>query len=223
MNRSQSYRTPRPLRAAANLLASAALGAVLFSGCGEHITFEKVDLRGHVRVDRGDGDGYCFRVPSDWEIREKLEGADVVCLSPPSKGQFRESVVARTLTAQELQDPTAAINSQLTAMGEKVQIVEPLADGKPMLVQLDDTRFSSLPLSQLLFVHQLPEGNGVLVCCTTEASQMPKRRADFEAMMAKAHFDLSQCPTKGGVPSTFPTPEVTYSPGPSAPKVSPAP
>lgn len=207
----------------AKLLASAALGAMLFTGCGEHITFEKVDLRGHVRVERGDGSGYCFRVPTNWEIREKLEGADVVCLSPPNKGKFRESVVARTLTADELKDPAAAISSQLSEMGEQVQIVEPLADGKPMVVQLNDTRFSSLPLAQLLFVHNLPEGNGVLICCTTEAAQMAARRPELELMMARAEFDLALCGSQGGIPKTFPTPEVTFSPGPSQPAAAPTP
>jgi hypothetical protein len=196
---------------------------VVFSGCGTEITFTKVDLRGHVRVvGPQQGQGYCFRVPSDWEIREDLEGADVVCLSPPVKGKFRESVVARSVSAQELKDPQALILSEMEKMGEQAKIVEPW-DGKsqkPMLVQLNDKRFSALPLSQLLFFHLRPEGDGVLICCTTVEADMPGRRAELEGIVAKAEFDLSKCSGPAGIPETFPTPEVTYSP--AAPAVVPA-
>lgn len=200
------------------VLACAALGALLFSSCGDQITFTKVDLRGHVRIaGPRQGEGYCFRVPTDWEIRESLEGADVVCLSPPVKGEFRESVVARTVTAEQLQDPANLILTQLGQMGEQPQVVEPW-DGqsdKPMLVEITDTRFSALPLSQLLFFRARPEGGAVVFCCTTTREAMPTRRDEFEQIVAKAKFDLSQCTGPGGIPDTFPTPEVTLSPAPA--------
>lgn len=115
-----------PLSHKLRLLACAVLGTLLFSGCGDQITFTKVDLRGHVRiVGPAQGEGYCFKVPPQWEIREDLEGADVVCLSPPVKGKFRESVVARSVTALDLKDPQGTITAQLEKLGEKVKIVEP--------------------------------------------------------------------------------------------------
>jgi hypothetical protein len=203
--------------------ACAVLGALLFSSCGEHITFTKVDLRGHVRVvgPRQD-EGYCFRVPSDWEIREDLEGADVVCLSPPGKGKFRESVVARTVSDEQLQDPQSMILAQLGSMGEQPKVVEAW-DGqsdKPMLVEMTDTRFSSMPLSQLLFFRPLPAGGAVVICCTTLRDDMPARRSDFEQIVAKAKFDLDLCSGPGGIPSSFPTPQVTLSPAGPAPAAS---
>ena len=198
------------------LLAFALLGSLLFSSCGDHITFEKVDLRGHVRVVGPNKDeGYCFRVPSAWEIRENLEGADVVCLAPPSKGTFRESILARAVSAEELKDPEALLKAELEKMGEKVEVVEPWQDDLPMLVNVLDTKFSSLPLSQLLFLHRRPDGSGVLICCTTRREDMAARRADFEKILEKAKFELVDCPGKGGIPETFPTPEVTFSPASS--------
>jgi hypothetical protein len=196
----------------------AIFAAVVFSGCGDQITFTKVDLRGHVRIAR-QGEGYCFRVPTDWEIRESLEGADVVCLSPPGKGKFRESVVARTLSAEQLKNPEKLITEQLEKMGEKVTIAEPWdgVSGKPMLVEVTDTRFSAQPLSQLLFFHLRPEGTGVLICCTAAREDMPQRRGAFEQMVADAKFDLTQCSGPAGIPETFPTPEVTYSPAVAQP------
>lgn len=209
---------PKSSRAArARLLSLSLFGLLLWPGCVEQITFEKVDLKGHVRVEGPrPGLGYCFRVPPQWEIRERIEGADVVCLAPPVKGTFRESVVARTLSADQLQDPQAALKSQLEKAGEKVQVLEPWQPGRPMLVQLTDARFSSLQLGQLLFLHTRPDGEAVLICCTTEMSQMAQRRPAFEEMVAKAKFELKDCPGKGGVPTNFPTPEVTFSPS-SAP------
>lgn len=208
---------PRPVTLKRwKLLVCAALGALLFSSCGQHINFKKVDLHGHVRVTGPDsGEGYCFHVPSEWEIREDLEGADVVCLSPPVKGEFRESVVARTLSAADLKDPQALIDSELGKDGEQATVVEPW-DGtgqKPMLVNVTATRFSEPPIAQLLFFHPQPDGGGVMICCTTTQQDMPARRADFEAIVAKAKFNLEECPGPAGVPETFPTPEVTYSPG----------
>ena len=193
----------------------AALSTVLFSSCGQHINFQKVDPHGHVRVSGPKkGEGYCFHVPSKWEIRETLEGADVVCLSPPVKGTFRESVVARTLSADELKDPQAVIESELGKSGEQATVIEPW-DGtgqKPMLVNIASNG-AEPPISQLLFLHPKSEGGGVLICCTATQQDMPRRRADFAEIVAKAHFDLSQCPAAGGIPQTFPTPEVTLSPG----------
>ncbi len=210
-------------------MAWAAAGALLFSSCGQQIVPHKIEPHGHVRVTGpGEGEGYCFRVPTKWEIREDLEGADVVCLSPPVKGEFRESVVARSLTASEVKDPQATLTAELEKAGEKAVVAEPWdgSGAKPVLVNLTDTRFSDLPLSQLLFFHLKPEGGGVLICCTTTQAEMPGRRADFEEIVARAKFDLSQCPGAGGVPEVFPTPEVTYSPGApvaAAPVASPAP
>jgi hypothetical protein len=202
------------------------LGTLLFSGCGDQITFTKVDLRGHVRVvGPVQGEGYCFKVPPQWEIREDLEGADVVCLSPPVKGKFRESVVARSVSALDLKDPQATITAQLEKLGEKVNFVEPWDNqgAKPMLVELADTRFSALSLGQLLFVHKKPDGSGILICCTTVGDDMAKRRPEFEAMVAEAKFDLTQCPGPGGVPDNFPTPEVTFSPAAAATPAVPTP
>lgn len=202
----------------------AALSVVLFSSCSQHINFQKIDPHGHVRVaGPNKGEGYCFHVPSKWEIREALEGADVVCLSPPVKGAFRESVVARSLSAAELKDPQAVIGSELGKNGDQASVVEPW-DGtgqKPMLVNVTSNG-AEPPISQLLFIHPKPEGGGVLICCTATQQDMPKRRADFEAIVAKAHFDLSQCPGVGGIPQTFPTPEVTLSPGAPVAPATPA-
>lgn len=196
-------------------MACASLAALFFSSCGQEISFQKVDPHGHVRVTGPkEGEGYCFHVPSQWEIREDLEGADVVCLSPPIQGAFRESVVARTLSSEELKDPQALISSELSKEGEQATVVEPW-DGsgqRPMLINVSATRFSEPPISQLLFIHPKPDGGGILICCTATQKDMPARRPEFEAIVAKANYDLSQCPGPGGIPDSFPTPEVTYSP-----------
>lgn len=196
------------------LAASALAGLLLLTGCGGGPTFEKVDLRGHVRVEgTNPGEGYCFHVPQDWEIRAQLEGADVVCMSPPGRG-FRDTVVAKTLTAQELKDPQRVLTEQMSKFGENLKVLEPWeGPAKPMLVELSDTKFAASPLNQLLFVHMYPGGEGVLICCTTLKENMAAKRPQFEEMVAKANFDIETCAGPGGVPTTFPTPGVTYSPG----------
>ncbi len=204
-------------------LSCAFLAAWLFSGCGDAIHFEKVDRKGHVRIASpvAQDEGYCFRVPSDWEIREKLEGADVVCLSPPLKGKFRESLVATSLTAEQLKDPTAAVLSQLSAEAKVVESGDGVS--QPIVVELTDHRFSKFTLSQLLFVRKESEGHGVVICATTTKDEMPKRREFFTEIVDKAKFDLANCPDAGGLPAVFPTPEVTLSPGPSAPRATATP
>lgn len=198
-------------------LACALLGTLLFSACDGGIHFEKVDRRGHVRVTSplAQDEGYCFRVPRDWEIREKLEGADIVCLSPPVKGKFRESIVATSLPADQLKDPVASL-------GQGAKVLEP-GDGQaqPILVEFTDHRFSKFTLHQLIFVHRQSEGHGVVICCTATREDMAKRRAFFSEVVGQAKFDLEHCPTAGGLPKAFPTPEVTYSPG--APSAKPTP
>ena len=204
-------------------LGCALLTAWLFTGCGDAIHFEKVDRKGHVRIASSvsQDEGYCFRVPQDWEIREKLEGADVVCLSPPIKGKFRESVVATSLTAEQLKDPTAAVLSQLSAEAKVVEAGD--GQSQPIVVELTDPRFSRFTLQQLLFVRKESEGHGVVICCTTTKDEMPKRREFFNEIVAKAKFDLADCPTAGGLPSVFPTPEVTLSPRPAKPSATATP
>ena len=192
---------------------------LFFSGCGQQVTFEKIDHKGHVVV-KGErsGEGYCFRVDKDWEIREKLEGADVVCLAPV-QDSFRDSVVARRLSAVDLEDPEAALEKQLSALGGNVEIVEPWAgEGHPMLVKLKDTKYSKFELSQLLYLHMNAAGDGVLMCATTRTEAMGDRRQFFDSIVAKTEFDLANCPDPaGGVPDVFPTPEVTFSPIPANP------
>lgn len=195
------------------LLAGLALLALLLPGCGGQISFEKIDYKGHVRIDSG-GAGYCFKVPTDWEIRETLEGADVVCLAPLESG-FRDSVVARSLAASKLPDPEEFMSKQLAELGDKVEILEPWSEpGKPVVVKLTESKFSREPLGQMLFLHMRPDGAAVLMTCTTTASQLETKRSFFEELIAKAKYELEDCPGIGGLPSSFPTPQVTLSPGP---------
>lgn len=199
------------------LAACAATALFFFSGCASQTTFEKVDRKGHVVIKGPQGadvdDGYCFHVPADWEIRERLEGADVVCLSPPA-AHFRETVVVRSLTADQLKDPQAAMATQIAELGAEAEVVEAWeGSDQPMLVNLVDSRFSKTPLSQLLFLHIKPEGNGILFCFTTHKDAMPERRAFFTDIVTKAKYDITDCPMVGAVPEVFPTPEVTLSPG----------
>jgi len=183
------------------------------SGCGGQVSFEKVDYKGHVRIDKGNV-GYCFKVPTTWDIRMKLEGADVVCLAPLENG-FRDSIVARSLKATELDEPGKAVQEQIDSLESAVTIVEPWeAFDKPVLVTLEESRFASVPLGQLLYVHQRSDGSGVLIACTTTRSQLADKRDFFADIAEKAKYDLADCSGPGGLPDVFPTPEVTFSPAP---------
>lgn len=157
-------------------------------------------------------EGYCFRVPRDWEIREKLEGADVVCLAPPIKGKFRDSIVATSLSAAQMKDPLAALTGQL---GQQVKVLERGENpSDPILVELNDPRVSPFTLRQLIFLHRESQGHGVAICCTTTADEMVSRREFFNDVVEQAKFELEHCVGPGGLPKVFPTPEVTYSPSP---------
>jgi len=185
----------------------------LLAGCGSHVSFDKVDLKGHVRVEQ-DGIGYCFHVPKEWEIREKLEGSDVVCLGPLEDG-FRDSVVAKSLTASELSDPQAMFDEQLKTLADVATIVEPWsASDLPVVVTLRENRFSKDVLGQMLFLHIRPDGSGVLLTCTTTEARLSEKRESFEKIFAGVKYDLADCTGPGGLPKVFPTPEVTLSPSP---------
>jgi hypothetical protein len=192
-------------------LFSVCLLFFLLAGCGGQVSFEKIDLKGHVRVER-DGRGYCFRVPKDWEIREALEGADVVCLAPPQDG-FRDSVVAKTLSASQLGDPKAVVAKQLESLGQAVTVVEPWSQPDiPLVVTLEEGHLSKEPLGQLLFLHLKADGSGILITCTTTKHKLAERRAFFSDIFAGAKYELEECTGPGGLPKVFPTPEVTLTP-----------
>lgn len=190
--------------------------AVSLGGCGDAVTFEPIDKRGHVRIIKGT-DVYCFRVPSEkpdnvWEIREKLEGADVVCLAPLKDG-FRDSIVARSLPAAELENPEETVRTQLESLGTKVTVVQPwTGPDKPVIVTLEQSRFSKEPLAQMLFIHIRPNGDGVLLACTTKKDKLSERQAFFEEVVGNAKYEMADCPGAGGLPDVFPTPEATLRP-----------
>ena len=104
-------------------VALAVLFSLTLAGCGQQVSFEKIDYKGHVRIEN-DGVGYCFKIPEDWEIRLKLEGSDVVCLAPTSTG-FHESIVATSIPGSKLTDPGEAIKKQLGVLGSNLEILEP--------------------------------------------------------------------------------------------------
>ena len=191
-------------------LATVFLGCAL-GGCGSGVTFEKIDRKGHVRIVQGES-GYCFKVPENWEIREKLEGSDVVCLAPLENG-FRDSIVARSLNAAALEKPDETVRTQLEGLGSKVTVIEPWSGpDKPVVVALEESRFAKQPLGQLLYIHMKPEGNGVLIACTTTKEQLEAKRSFFDEIVGKAKYDLADCPGEGGLPKVFPTPEATLRP-----------
>lgn len=183
------------------------------AGCGGQISFEKVDYKGHVRVEE-EGVGYCFKIPEDWEIRLKLEGADVVCMAPITGG-FRESVVATSIPGSQLTDPSEVMKKQLEVLGSSLKIVEPWTEpGKPVVVTLNKSEFSKEPLGQMLFLHIRKDGSGVLITCTTTESALQERRAFFTGVVDSAKYKVEDCTGPGGLPKVFPTPEVTFSPAP---------
>ena len=182
------------------------------SGCGPQVTFEKVDRHGHVRIESGDGKGYCFKVDKDWEIREKLEGADVVCMAPPGEG-FRDSIVARSISAESLKNPEETVRKQLAELDTEVEVLESWSGpDKPVVVTIEKSKFSKFSLGQMLFIHIGEDGNGVLIACTTSKDKLAERRGEFERIVSNAHYDLKDCPGAGGIPEVFPTPNVTLRP-----------
>lgn len=183
-------------------------------GCGHRVSFEKIDYKGHVRIEK-DGVGYCYHVPKDWEIREKLEGADVVCLGPLENG-FRDSVISASIAKSELGDPAEEMKKELDKLGSRVTVVEPWSGpDKAVVVTLNESKFASEPLVQFLYLHVRSNGSGVLITGTTTKSQMEAKRVMFEDVIQGAHYNLKDCPDVGGIPKVFPTPEVTLSPKPS--------
>jgi hypothetical protein len=195
-------------------LITLSLGLSL-GGCTQ-VTFEPVDRRGHVQIVKGD-EGYCFRVPftpkdKKWEIREKLEEVDVVCLAPLEDG-FRDSIVARSLPARDLEKPDETIRTQLEGLGTEVTVVEGWSGAdKPVVVTLEESKFSKEPLAQLLYIHLRSGGDGVLIVCTTKKDKLDAKRAFFEDIVADARYELTDCTHKGVIPDVFPTPEATLRP-----------
>ena len=189
------------------------LGLLLFVGCGDRTTFEKIDRKGHVLIQRGET-AYCFNVPIDWEIRESVEGADVVCLAP-REDSFRDSIVVTTLGSKDLADPQAIFDKQLAELGSSVVVDEPWSGlDVPLVLTLTDSKLSAVPLGQMLYIHKRESGDGVLIVCTTTKDKLPKRREFFAKLIAETKYTLEDCPKAGGIPETFPTPNVTYSPAP---------
>lgn len=196
------------------LILSGLTAALLFSsGCGAQVAFEKLDLKGHVRVEH-EGVGYCFHVPKNWEIREQLEGADVVCLAPLEDG-FRDSIIAKSISAAQLTEPEKAVEREIARLGSRVKVQEPWAAfDKPAVVVLEEPKFSKKPLSQLIYLYHREDGSGVLITCTTTGQGFAAKRSVFEEIVAKANFKVEECGGPAGLPKVFPTPEVTLSPAP---------
>lgn len=193
------------------LLSAVLLFCFISSGCGSRVFFEKVDLRGHVRIEN-EGRGYCFKVPADWEIRERLEDADVVCMAPIENG-FRESIIVRTLPVEDLGDPEEAVIQQLSELGANARVVEPWSGpDRPVVTALEGSQFSKMSLNQMIFVHLRDDGSGVLFVCTTTEERFDERRQFFSELIGEAKYDLNDCTGPGKLPEVFPTPEVTFIP-----------
>ncbi len=183
----------------------------LLAGCPSQITFQKVDKQGHVLVQQ-EHDGYCFRVPPDWEIRENLEGTDAVCMGP-FDGNFRETVISASFSAASLENPGELIATQLEEIGESVKVLEPYRSlEEPVVVAFEDRKRSDEPLVQFLYLHRRGAGDGVMLACTTLSTRAEERQSFFDDIFAEAKFTLEECPGPGGVPEVFPTPEVIFNP-----------
>ncbi len=187
------------------------------SSC-QQVSFERIDPQGHVRIVR-EGRGYCFRIPKDWEIRENLEGADVACLGPLSDN-FRETIVARTLSNSSFEDPEAFITSQLEQSKNggvefNHTIVEsPKGEGEPVILKVEAGSISEIETRQLVYLKRGSQGEAVLFTCTTRSEKLDERRDFFHDIVSKAKFDITECGGPDGIPETFPTPEVTFTPRP---------
>lgn len=188
----------------------------LLAGCTQ-VSFEPIDRRGHVRIER-EGSGYCFKIPQEWEIREKLEGADVACMGP-LKDNFRETIVVKSLGAASLDDPERFIKAQLeskeASIAFKSVVLEHYTEErKPVTVTFEAGSISDVQTGQLLYLREDDKGEGVLFTCTTRATNLESRREFFQKIVDQAKFDLSKCEGVDGVPESFPTPTVTYTPSP---------
>ena len=187
---------------------------LLLGGCGTQISFEKVDYQGHVRIE-SEGQGYCYHVPKDWEIREALEDSDVVCMAPDGEN-VRDSIVSSTVSAAEIGgDPVKFVASQLEELGSSVTVLQEWSrsDSAASLI-LDDSSFSTQPLAQFIYLHVRPNGDGVLIACTTHKDKLEERREFFHNIVSKTNYNIEECEGVGGIPKVFPTPEVTFSPAP---------
>jgi len=178
--------------------------AGLLAGCGPALTFTPPPQTGHYQNKEVD---LCFKVPPNWEIRQKLAGQIVVCLSPiVEKGdRFRENLVVTTAPPQT---QVKSVEERLTAElpGWKLEREGVSPQGYPYFVGKHSQLGENLTSLVVLAERKDPKPMEFVLTFTATDKDFPQWEPVFMEVLPTIHLNLNDCPKPGETPAQTPTP-----------------
>ncbi|MBI3928268.1 MAG: hypothetical protein HY319_22175 [Armatimonadetes bacterium] len=201
--------------------------ALLGSACAGNVTsFERPDPKG---VYRNEEQVFCLKVPEDWDIRERFEGATVVFLSPLGGKQddFRENLIVRVEELSEEISAQEYRRRKLEGLASELKGFQDVDEGE------EGTRAWAVyrhqladPELQVLAYFDVNASGGVkrgyVLAFSSPVDEFPKWEQKFRSIAGDLLFDLSRCPMVTPSPgsaevpvwlSDTPTPGASPSPG----------
>lgn len=186
--------------------------AILVSSCGEQISYTPIDPQGHYRNEVYQ---FCCKVPKGWEIREGLQGAELVSLSPKQGAgdKFRENLTVDAVKEAVEPDSESFAKAQLERLtASKATIVSQSDPGEELPWAIYDHQPGELKLRSLAYF-KVHHGVGlVFVFSSDQVDAFAPWEELFRKISQSFKFDLSDCPKPKGPPVA---PEVTRSPPPA--------
>ncbi|MCA9794641.1 MAG: hypothetical protein KC910_22695 [Candidatus Eremiobacteraeota bacterium] len=187
-------------------------------GCGNRVHYEKVDPQGRFVSERYQ---FCLQTPKDWEVRERVQSSEVVCLSHRSgpDDSFRENLVVgvepltETLTSEQYAEKKKA------ELGTSAEVVESDFSGElPHMTYRHSLDGQSIEVLAYFRSHQVGGAYyGLSFLFSQRAEDFAESRPVFEEAASTFKFGDTECAEMrklGSYPADLPTPEVTRSPAP---------
>lgn len=202
----------------------------------EATDYKQVDYQGRFRSEEYQ---FCLKAPDEWDIRERLEGATVVALSPSEgpKDNFRESLVVTmeklsdTPTAEEYRSRSLEALSQAEAPPEALEVGE---DELPWARFVHAPAGERVKVLSFFTVHQVagtPYGM-VFAFTSNKVDDFEPWEAIFRSIADTFAFGLENCPevvpteaTPGETPAADASPVAEETPpaSPATPAVEATP
>ncbi|MGE0493926.1 MAG: hypothetical protein AB7S38_32255 [Vulcanimicrobiota bacterium] len=188
------------------------------SGCGQQVHYEKIDPKGRFVSERYQ---FCLQTPEDWEVRERVQSSEVVCLSRRSgpNDPFRENLVVGVEPLTESLTSEQYAEKKQSELGSQAEVVDSQLSGDlPHLTYRHS--LDGQPIEVLAYFRSHQVGGayyGLSFLFSQRAEDFAESRPIFEEAASTFKFGDAECAEMrklGSYPADLPTPEVTRSPAP---------